>query len=161
MSFKTKFSFSTLNLETAFKSGVRKGLQRTTVDLAGKPTTVNSGFIKQEMNKPKTGRKYLVSSGRGGRALARIRLHTASNASGLESSAVLTGRLRRSIRGRVTGSSRAEISANTPYAALQEKGGVNATGKTVAARNNLKRPIEQHRRDIIKNITRSIKSSLK
>tara|TARA_R110000868_G_scaffold17344_1_gene76328 strand:+ start:9899 stop:10369 length:471 start_codon:yes stop_codon:yes gene_type:complete len=156
MGFKTTFRFSNLSkLERAFKAGTRQGLQISSIKLAGEPSIPNSGLIKQEMHKPKTGRIYTISNKAG------KRLHRSSNASGLESSAILTGKLERSIRGKVKGSSRLEISANTPYAALQEKGGQNGVGAYVAPRNNLKRPIEGSRRDIRNNLDNSIRVILK
>lgn len=158
MSFKTKFNFSNLNkLEKAFKNGIKQGLQTSSIQLVGNKGDTTSGLIKEEMNKPKTGTIYPVIRKRG-----RIFInHQASNRSGLESSAILDGQLARSVQGQTKGSSRLEISANTPYARIQEKGGVNGRGRRVAARNNLKRPIEQSRRDIINNIDNSIKNGLK
>lgn len=155
--FRTKFNFSNLNkLEKAFKNGIRQGLQTSSIQLAGSANGgSNAGLIQQEMEKPKTGRTYVISR------KGRKKIHVASNASGQESSAVLDGKLKRSVKGEVKGSSRLEISANTPYAALQEKGGRNGRGAYVAPRNNLKRPIEQSRRDIINNIDNSIRSGLK
>lgn len=156
MGFVTKFNFSNLKkLEKAFQNGIRQGLQNSSVQIAGKQGVPNSGLIQQEMNKPKTGRTYVISS-KAGR-----RLHRASNASGNESSAILTGKLERSVKGQVIGSSRLEISANTPYARIQEKGGKNGQGAYIAPRNNLKRPIEQSRRDIINNLDSSIRNNLK
>jgi hypothetical protein len=158
MGFKTTFKFSSLNkLEKAFKNGVRQGLQTTNIQLAGNKGDATSGLIKQEMNKPKTGTIYPVIVKRG----RTYRNHQASNRSGLESSAILDGQLARSVKGETKGSSRLEISANTPYAALQEKGGKNGRGAYVAPRNNLKRPIESSRRNIINNIDNSIRSGLK
>lgn len=153
MTFKTKFNFSNLNkLEKAFKSGIRQGLQTSSIQLAGNKGDTTSGLIKEEMNKPKTGTVYAVIR----RKRRVFRNHQASNKSGNESSAILTGDLARSVKGQVKGSSRLEISANTPYAAIQDKGGVY-----IAPRNNLSRPIKQSRRDIINNIDNSIRSSLK
>lgn len=158
MTFKTKFNFSNLNkLEKAFKSGIRQGLQTSSIQLAGNKGDTTSGLIKEEMNKPKTGTVYAVIR-RKGRV---FRNHQASNKSGNESSAILTGDLARSVKGQVKGSSRLEISANTPYAAIQEKGGRNGQGVYIAPRNNLSRPIKQSRRDIINNIDNSIRSGLK
>lgn len=158
MTFKTKFNFSNLNkLERAFKSGIRQGLQISSIQLAGNKGDTTSGLIKEEMNKPKTG---VVYSRIWKKRRAFIN-HQASNKSGNESSAILTGDLARSIKGQTKGSSRLEISANTPYAAIQEKGGVNGSSKSIAARNNLSRPIKQSRRDIINNIDSSIKTLLK
>lgn len=158
MTFKTKFNFSNLNkLENAFRNGIRQGLQISSIQLAGNKGDTTSGLIKEEMNKPKTG---VVYSRIWKKKRAFIN-HQASNKSGGESSAILTGDLARSIKGQTIGSSRLEISANTPYAAIQEKGGKNGQGAYIAPRNNLKRPIEQSRRDIINNLDNSIKAVLK
>lgn len=158
MGFKTKFNFSNLSkLEKAFSNGIRQGLQTSSIQLAGNKGDTTSGLIKEEMNKPKTGFIYPVIRKRGRTFLN----HQASNRSGLESSAILDGQLARSVQGQTKGTSRLEISANTPYARIQEKGGVNGQGKRIAARNNLKRPIEQSRRDIVNNLDNSIRGSLK
>lgn len=158
MTFKTNFNFSSLNkLEKAFQNGIRQGLQTSSIQLAGNKGDTTSGLIKEEMNKPKTGVVY-------SRIWKKRRVfinHQASNKSGNESSAILDGELARSIQGQTKGSSRLEISANTPYAAIQEKGGRNGQGAYIAPRNNLKRPIEQSRRDIINNIDNSIRNNLK
>lgn len=161
--FRTKSTITknSFNFEKAFKNGVRMGLQKTSIDLAGKPASTSLGIIKQEMNKPKTGRKYIVNVGRGGRILKRERIHTASNKSGQESSAVLTGALRRSIKGVVIGSNQLQISADTPYARLQEYGGTNSQGRKVDPRNNLERPITQSRRLILNNLDNLIKNNLR
>lgn len=158
MTFKTKFNFSSLNkLEKVFSNGARQGLQTSSIQLAGNKGDTTSGLIKEEMNKPKSGLVYPIIRKRGRTFIN----HQASNRSGLESSAVLDGQLARSVQGQIKGSSRLEISANTPYARIQEKGGVNGQGKRIAARNNLKRPIEQSRRDIRNNIDNSIRDGLK
>ena len=131
-----------------FKTGVRRGLQNSKQYLVGNKGN-NSGLIKREMMQPKTGTIYPIIIKKG----KTYRNHQASNNSGLESSAVLTGGLKRSINGEVKGSNRLIISANTPYSRLQEKGGVNSHGRYVAPRNNLKRPIESSVGQI-KNIIR-------
>ena len=157
MSFKTNFNFSNLNkLEKAFSNGIRQGLQTTNIQLIGQGSP-NSGLIKTEMNKHKTGTIYPVIV----KNRTRYLNHQTSNKSGLESSAILSGKLRQSLRGNLLGANRLEISANTPYAAIQEKGGINGQGKRITPRNNLKRPIEQSRRDIINNIDSAIRNGLK
>lgn len=158
MTFKTKFNFSNLNkIEKALKNGIRQGLQQSSIQLAGNKGDTTSGLIKEEMNKPKTGRIYPIIIKRGRRFIN----HQASNKSGKESSAILDGELARSVKGQTVGVNRLEISADTPYARIQEKGGRNREGAYIAPRNNLSRPIKQSRRDIINNIDNSIRSGLK
>lgn len=134
-----------------FKADLRRGLQNVKQFLVGNQNS-GAGIIKQEMDQPKTGRTYVIS--RRGRKI----LHTASSASGRESSAVLTGKLKGSIRGRIEGSDRLIVSANTPYARIQEKGGFNAKGAYIAPRNNLRRPILSNRGQIKNLIRNSIKN---
>tara|TARA_R110000868_G_C10972986_1_gene771147 strand:- start:38407 stop:38889 length:483 start_codon:yes stop_codon:yes gene_type:complete len=137
-----------------FQTGVRRGLQNSKQYLVGNKGN-NSGLIKREMMQPKTGNTYVTSR------KGKKKYHTASNSSGNESSAIFTGRLKNSISGLVTGSNRLIISANTPYARLQENGGISYSGYRpqdkgpykVGPRNNLRRPIESSVGQI-KNIIR-------
>jgi len=144
---------SVLSLEKRIKAGIRKGLQTSSIEIAGIPNTTTGGLIKNEMNKPKTGRVYPVIV----KKRRKYINHQASNSTGQESSAILSGKLAKSIRGKTLGSSRLEISANTPYAGLQERGGINSQGNSVAARNNLSRPIRKSRGNVINNIKQNIK----
>lgn len=148
---KLKIPKSIFNLDKKIKEGIRRGLQQTNIDLIGYGSA-NSGLIKTEMNKHKTGRTYPVIV----KNRVKYLNHQASNASGDQSSAILSGHLRQSLRGNLLGMDRLEISANTPYARLQEKGGINGNGAYVAPRNNLIRPIKQSRGNIINNIKQGI-----
>jgi phage gpG-like protein len=132
-----------------FQTAVRRGLQNVKQFTVGN-TGDNSGLIKREMVQPKTGKTYVISRN------GRKRTHIASNASGKESSAVLSGDLKRSIEGRVEGSDRLIISAETPYARIQEKGGLNSRGNYIAPRNNFRRPILSSRGQIKNIILREI-----
>lgn len=132
-----------------FQTAVRRGLQNVKQFTVGNKGD-SSGLIKQEMVQPKTGRAYVISKN------GRRRTHVASNASGKESSAVLTGALKRSTKGRVEGSDRLIISADTPYARIQEKGGLNSQGNYVAPRNNFSRPILSNRGQIKNIISREL-----
>lgn len=157
-----RFVFNVIaKLDKSFPAAIRKGLQTSGVQIAGKAGRANDGFIKQEMNKPKHGRTYLVSVGRGGRKLQRLRQHVASRAG--ESPAVITGKLRDSVYFRVEGSNHLRIGANTPYARILELGG--KTGRNhasyIARRNYLKRPILNSRRDIIRNLQNAINNNIK
>lgn len=148
-------------LDKSFPAAIRKGLQRSGVEIAGKTGRANDGLIKQEMNQPKHGRTYLVSIGRGGRKLKRLRQHVASRAG--ESPAVISGKLRSSVYFRVEGNNQLRIGADTPYARILELGG--NTGRNhashIARRNYLKRPILNSRRNIIRNLQTSINSQIK
>ena len=153
MKRKVIIPLSVRNLNTRIKMGIRKGLQTSSIQIAGIPNTTSGGSIKDEMNKPKTGRIYPVIVKKGKRYLN----HQASHPFNEESSAILTGDLARSVRGKTFGASRLEISANTPYARLQEKGGINSDGNYVDPRHNLSRPIEESRGKVINNIRQNIK----
>jgi hypothetical protein len=153
MKGRIKIPQSLLNLDKRIKFGIKRGLQQSSIELAGVPNSTSGGLIKDEMNKPKTGRIYPIIV----KKRRKYINHQASNSTGLESSAVLSGELARSVRGKTLGSSRLEISANTPYAGIQEKGGINGQGNRVAPRNNLIRPIKQSRGNIINNIKNNIK----
>jgi phage gpG-like protein len=157
MRIKTKIPQSILNLDKRIKVGIKLGLQKSSVALAGVPNTTDGGLIKKEMNQPKSGRTYKVIV----KNKRKYLNHIASNASGLESSAVLSGRLAKSVRGKTLGSTRLEISANTPYAGIQEKGGMNSQNSLIAPRNNLIRPITKSRGNIMNNIRQGISSITK
>lgn len=149
---KLKLPKSIFNLDKLIKAGIKSGLQRSSIEIAGIPNTTSGGLIKDEMNKPKTGTIYPIIVVR----KKRFTNHQASNRSGNESSAILDGRLAKSVRGKTLGQNRLEISANTPYAGIQEKGGINGQGAYIAPRNNLIRPIKQSRGNIINNIKQGI-----
>lgn len=176
MNVKFKIPKSISNLDKIIQQGIKKGLQNSSIEIAGSAGTTTGGLIKDEMNKPKTGRIYPVIV----KKRRRYINHQASNKSGQESSAILSGELAKSVRGKTLGTNRLEISANTPYAAIQEKGGVNPlsnknywldtpnspnkrpfAGLKISARNNLIRPIRQSRGNIINNIRQGINSKLK
>ena len=157
MRIKTKIPPAILNLDKRIKAGIKLGLQKSSVALAGVPNTTDGGLIKKEMNQPKSGRTYKVII----KNKRKYLNHIASNAGGLESSAVLSGRLAKSVRGKTLGSTRLEISANTPYAGIQEKGGMNSQNSLIAPRNNLIRPITKSRGNIMNNIRHGISSITK
>lgn len=142
------------NLNNIFRDGIRKGLQQSGMDIAGKSSRVNDGLIKQDMNSPKSGRAYNVSVGKSGRKLKRSRVHIASAAG--EAPAVISGKLRKSVYFLVQGSDQLRIGANTPYARFLEDG-----TKKMAARPYLKKNIDKSRQNIVKNITNAIDNRLK
>lgn len=149
------------NLQKNFEGAIRKGFQRSGVQIAGLVGRANDGLIKQEMNKPKHGRIYPVSIGRGGKRLKRIRLHQASRAG--ESPGVIEGELRDSVYFRVEGSNQLRIGANTRYARILEEGGnAGRNGSArIARRNYLRRPILESRKDIVQNLQNAIKDNVK
>jgi len=157
MNVKSKIPKSIFNLDKIIQQGIRKGLQNSSIEIAGSAGTTTGGLIKDEMNKPKTGRIYPIIV----KKRRKYINHQASNKSGLESSAVLSGELAKSVRGKTLGTNRLEISADTPYAAIQEKGGINSENSYVAPRNNLIRPITLARGNIMNNITQAINSKIK
>jgi len=157
MNVKSKIPKSIFNLDKIIQQGIRKGLQNSSIEIAGSAGTTTGGLIKNEMNKPKTGKIYPIIV----KKRRRYINHQASNKSGSESSAILSGELARSVRGKTLGTNRLEISANTPYAAIQEKGGRNESGAYIAPRNNLIRPITLARGNIMNNIRQAINSKIK
>jgi len=157
MNVKSKIPKSIFNLDKIIQQGIRKGLQNSSIEIAGSAGTTTGGLIKDEMNKPKTGKIYPIIV----KKRRKYTNHQASNKSGLESSAILSGELAKSVRGKTLGTNRLEISADTPYAAIQEKGGINSENSYVAPRNNLIRPITLARGNIMNNITQAINSQIK
>ena len=157
MNVKSKIPKSIFNLDKIIQQGIKKGLQNSSIEIAGSAGTITGGLIKDEMNKPKTGRIYPIIV----KKRRKYINHQASNKSGSESSAILSGELARSVRGKTLGTNRLEISANTPYAAIQEKGGTNSENSYVAPRNNLIRPITLARGNIMNNIRQGINSKIK
>lgn len=81
--------------------------------------------------------------------------HIASNSSGNESSAVLTGKLKASIYNVSKGSNQQVIGAKAKHAAVQEYGSSN-----VAPRNNFSRPIAQNKTQMANRIRNSINTKL-
>jgi len=160
MNVKSKIPKSIFNLDKIIQQGIRKGLQNSSIEIAGSAGTTTGGLIKNEMNKPKTGKIYRIIV----KKRRRYINHQASkkiSVSGSESSAILSGELARSVRGKTLGTNRLEISANTPYAAIQEKGGRNESGAYITPRNNLIRPITLARGNIMNNIRQAINSKIK
>jgi hypothetical protein len=96
MNVKSKIPKSIFNLDKIIQQGIRKGLQNSSIEIAGSAGTKTGGLIKDEMNKPKTGRIYPIIV----KKRRRYINHQASNKSGLESSAILSGQLARSVRGK-------------------------------------------------------------
>jgi HK97 gp10 family phage protein len=152
---KNKAVFAQIdNLAQSFRDGIRSGLQQSGIYIAGKSGLTNDGVIKQDINSPKSGREYIVSRGRGGRALKRSRVHVASAAG--EAPAVITGKLRKEVYYRVEGSNRLRIGANTDYAKFLEDG----TSK-MAPRPFVKKNIDKSRADILRKLSEGINSKIK
>jgi len=144
------------NLKKATKQGLRRGLQRSGMDIIGKKTSATDGLVKQQMNAAKSGRTYRTRTGRSGSRLSKSRSYIAS-APG-QSPAVVSGALRRSLEFLVIGNNQLKISANTPYAAILEQGGnAGRNGSArIKRRNYLRRPILQSRRNIINHVKNAI-----
>jgi hypothetical protein len=81
--------------------------------------------------------------------------HTASNDSGLESSAILTGELSKSVYTKNNGSNKQIIGAKAKHASVQEDG-----SKNVAPRNNIRRPVSQNKTLIATKIKNAIENNL-
>lgn len=133
------------NLDNKMKQEIRKSLYKSGLDIAGTANNVNSGLIKQEMNKPKSGRKYKKYKGIGGRRLSKPAFHT-SSADG-ESPAVVTGELRKSVYFRVHSWDRVAIGATAKHAKPLEEG-----TKRIKKKNFIKGPILKSRGRIINNL---------
>jgi len=58
MNVKSKIPKSIFNLDKIIQQGIKKGLQNSSIEIAGSAGTTTGGLIKDEMNKPKTGRIY-------------------------------------------------------------------------------------------------------
>lgn len=111
------------------------------------PARSNTSFFRRKLTYPApTGLK--ISSG-------SSYTHIASNASGNESSAVLTGKLKASIYNISKGSNQQVIGAKAKHAAIQEFGSSN-----VAPRNNFSRPIAQNKTQMANRIKNSINAKL-
>ena len=82
--------------------------------------------------------------------------HKASNASGEESSAILTGKLSKSVYTKSNGGSQQIIGATAPHASIQEFGSAR-----VAPRNNIRRPLAQNRTLIATKIRNAINNNLR
>jgi phage gpG-like protein len=82
--------------------------------------------------------------------------HKASNSSGEESSAVLTGKLSKSVYTKSHGANKQIIGATAKHASLQEFG----TDK-IAPRNNIRRPLAQNRTLIATKIRNAITNNIK
>jgi hypothetical protein len=81
--------------------------------------------------------------------------HVASNDSGRESSAVLTGKLKQSVYNVSKGSNQQEIGAKAKHAGIQEFGSGN-----VVARKNFQRPISQNKTQMANRIRNSINNKI-
>jgi hypothetical protein len=163
-------------VKDAIKKGSSQGLRN-----AG---TYMVQEIRRQMTLPKTGNTYIFYKSRASKTRQRSRLntgsvggdktmtypapeglkipagssymHKASNASGLESSAVLTGELSKSVYTKSSGSNQQIIGATAPHAAIQEFGGAN-----VAPRNNIRRPLAENKARIANKIQLAINNNLK
>lgn len=165
------------NLKKKVALGVKEGLRS-----AGKYITDE---IKRQMELPKTGHTYIFTRGRRTRerssiaynreksairprktltypAPAGLRIpsgssyvHIASNNSGNESSAVLTGKLKNSIYNTSKGGNQQEIGAKAKHAAIQEFGSVK-----IDPRNNFRRPISQNKTQMANRIRNAINNRI-
>ena len=60
MASKLNIPKSIFNLDKLIKAGIKQGLQKSSVEIAGIPNTTSGGVIKSQMNEPKTGFTYPV-----------------------------------------------------------------------------------------------------
>lgn len=164
------------------RSAVSRGMSRGLRD-AGR-YIVNE--VKKEMDLPKTGNTYIfyksrskiktqkssaIRNSRASESGAIFRYpapkglkigsgssytHRASNSSGLESSAVLTGELKKSVYTKSSGANQQIIGATAKHASIQEYG-----SKRVKARNNISRPLAQNKTNIANKIQNAINNNLK
>lgn len=163
-------------VKSAIKRGIRQGLRDSGNYLVGE--------IKREMALPKSGKTYIFYKGNGKKTRQRANSrssasksdsgtltypapiglkipagstysHTASSDSGLESSAILTGELSRSIYTKNNGSNKQIIGATAKHASIQEYG-----SKKVAPRNNIRRPVSQNKTLIATKIKNAIENNL-
>lgn len=107
------------------KTGIRKGAY-----ISGKELVKEA---RDRMNDPKSGTKYRIYTGRGGKSLKRPRIHTASSEN--EAPAVISGRLRKSTNFNVKGNKTLIFGAgggNVKYARILELGG--STGRNKATK---------------------------
>lgn len=141
---KNAFTIQSLRrLDKSTKNAVRKSLFHSGLDIAGREGSNNSGLIKSDMAQPKTGNRYKVYRGRGGRQLQRPRMHTASRAG--QSIAILTGETRDKTYFRVKGWDRLEIGTDTIQGKVWEK-----------SRKTYIRNITKGRKQVINNLTGEI-----
>lgn len=111
--------------------------------------------LNKDMKAPKSGRKYKVYKGVGGK-LSKPRVHIASAPS--ETPAVVTGKFRKSVDFKVRGNRELEFGANQSapnYAEFLEKG----TSK-MEAREPFKRTVLKNKERIKSNIDTQIKKAL-
>jgi HK97 gp10 family phage protein len=127
--------------------GLRKGMNQS-----GKLLT---NYTREQMtSSPKSGRRYLIYTGRGGRRLASPRPHTASAAN--EYPAVITGKLRKSIGYNVYGSSRLEFGARAKYAKYLELG-----TRKIKPRKYLKQTVKRFDKQVEIILTRRINNAMR
>lgn len=125
-----------INASRSSSQAIKSALWKIGLYLAGNGSRY-SGTIKQEMRKSKRGRTYIING----------KTHIASRPG--ESPAILKGELIDSVYKKMNGSNEILIGANTPYAAILEKGGLNEQKSAhIARRNYLIRPILSSRRNI-------------
>ena len=131
-----KFFESALNLASSTRFGIQKALYQTGKDLSGE-------FNRQVLSKDKTGNLYLIKG----------RRHTAS-APG-ETPANITGNYRKSIGFNVDGSNQLIFGNSAEYAGFLEVGTLR-----IAPRSGLLNVINAGQRDIIRNLSTSIKDEI-
>jgi hypothetical protein len=135
---------------------VKQGLRRGAY-ISGKQMT---DFLKKEMTKKgRSGRKYLIYKGLGGRLLKKPRLHIASSPS--EYPAVISGEFRKSIDFLVQGYRTLTFGSGANglakrYAKILEEG-----SSKMAARKPVERTHNQFKEKIKINITKEVNKQLK
>jgi phage gpG-like protein len=119
-------TFSTIRSLQKMPKSVERGMRKGAY-ISGKELVKEA---RDRMNDPKTGRRYKINRGRGGRILKKPRTHIASNID--EAPAVITGDLRKSVGFKVLGKKTLIFGAgnrNVKYARILELGGSTGRGK--------------------------------
>ena len=137
-------------LSNAMSKGLRSGAYQSGKEMVS--------WLTSDMAKPKTGRKYRINIGRGGKLLKRTRLHIASSPT--ETPAVITGDFRKSIDFVVHGSKYFEFGSGAKglaeaYAAKLENG-----DHKMAARQPVKQTVDRYKIKVKTNLTNQVNRSM-
>lgn len=146
-----KFKMANANLPKALTKGIRVGAY-----ISGKELVAD---LKEDMRKPKSGRRYKIYKGIGGKLLKRPRIHIASSPD--ETPAIITGEFRKSIDFKVRGNKTLEFGSGNEGLAKDYAKVLELGSSIMAARKPLGRTVKKLEKKVRSNINKEINKRIR
>ena len=146
-----KVMMANAKLPNHISKGIRKGAY-----ISGKALVAE---LRSDMNRSKSGKTYMVSTGIGGKVLKKPRLHRASSSS--EAPAVISGEFRKSVDFLVRGNRTLEFGSGNEDLAKDYARVLELGSDKMAARKPLGRTVKKLENQVKTNLAREVNKQIK